>query len=147
VVAQVCAVDASAHFGELGDQGRKALDLRQHGIGSGGIQRAEIVVLCCQAGQRGSATPCEEGGHGLAVGGRERLCINSAQVGAFVFGEVRRTGMGSDESVNDLGQRGARGGVKAGVGAFHQGLKAGIHTGTIANEVLGRQRAGAIISI
>jgi hypothetical protein len=26
-------------------------------------------------------------------------------------------------------------------------LKAGIHTGTIANEVLGRQRAGAIISI
>jgi hypothetical protein len=85
-------------------------------------------MASARADQSGSATPREEGGHGLAVGGRERLCINCAQVGAFVFGEVRRTGMGGDEAINDLGQRGARGGVKAGVGAFHQGLKAGIHT-------------------
>jgi hypothetical protein len=43
-----------------------------------------------------------------------------------VFGDIRRTDVRCDKAVQDLGQRGARGRVKAGVGAFHQGLKTAI---------------------
>ena len=54
VVAWSGSVDAASHMWKFGDECRQAFDLGQHGIGGGGIQRAEIVVLGCQAGQRAS---------------------------------------------------------------------------------------------
>ncbi|MGX0877520.1 hypothetical protein ACSSV4_002210 [Roseovarius sp. MBR-154] len=75
----------------------------------------------------GSTTPRGEGSHGLAVDARERLCINRAQVGTFVFGEVWRTCMGAMKP-STISASVARCGVKVGVGAFHQGSKPGIHT-------------------
>lgn len=44
VVALASAVDPAAHLGELGNQGRKVFNLRQHGIGRNRFQGAEVVV-------------------------------------------------------------------------------------------------------
>lgn len=81
-----------------------------------------------------SATPSESRCDGGRVGGVEGFGVDPREVGAFLGGEGGGVVVGGHEGLDQIGKAGLIGGSEPGLGVEDEGLEAGVHGGSVAQE-------------